>query len=422
MKEDFLHYVWLYKKLNVNHLKTIKGENLQILHFGHYLQTAGPDFFNAQIILGNQKWAGNIEIHVKSSDWYLHHHEKDEKYDNVILHVVWEYDMEVYRKDNSEIPILELKQYVNSNDYLNYTYLSKKKSWINCENQITSIDSFIFNNWMERLFFERVETKSKLIYNLLEETKNDWDSVLFCLLAKNFGLNTNGDVFLKMAKIIPFSVIRKEKENEENLEALFYGITNLLEQDNEDSYFQILKKKWFFLKEKYQLKNNVFEDLQFYKLRPDNFPTIRLSQLAALYHSIPNLFEYCISIKDCDSFYNMFNVVAGVYWDYHYNFDKRSSIRKKRLTKEFIDLLIINTIIPIQFTYSNYLGKDNSEAILALLRQLKSEKNKIINQFEYFGVISESALESQSLLHLKKNYCDNNKCLECTIGINLIKN
>lgn len=422
MKEEFLHYIWLHKKLNVTKLFTSKGEKIEVLNFGQYLQTAGPDFFNAQLIIDNQKWAGNIEIHLKSSDWYLHNHEKDTNYNNVILHVVWEHDVEIYRKNNSEIPVLELKHYVALNEINNYKNLMLSKAWINCENQISNIDSFTLENWKERLFFERLERKSKLVLELLKETKNDWDAVLFCLLAKNFGLNANGEIIFKMAKALPFPIIRKESNELENLEALFFGSTNLLNADFEDVYFQNLLSKWEFLKSKYKLDGVVYDTLQFYKLRPDNFPTIRLSQLAVLYYSIHNIFEKSIYIKEVKEFYKLFAVSANDYWNTHYNFDKESNFKKRKISKSFIDLIIINTIIPLRFAYLNYMGKENSEEIIDLIRQIQPEKNAIIQKFSYFNIKTKTALDSQSLLQLKKEYCDKNKCLSCNIGINLIKN
>ncbi len=210
MKEDFLHYLWKFKKFDTLNLKTSKSEDITISNVGQYLELAGPDFFNAQITIGDQKWAGNVEIHLKSSDWYVYQHENDAAYENVILHVVWEHDIEIFRKNNIEIAVLELKNYVDKSVLDSYQLLMKPKSWIFCEKQISTIDDFVVRNWQERLFFERLERKSKSINDLLEQTNNDWEAVLFCLLAKNFGLNTNGDVFFKIAKSIPFSTIRKE--------------------------------------------------------------------------------------------------------------------------------------------------------------------------------------------------------------------
>lgn len=210
MKEDFLHHVWLYKKFDFTNLQTTNKETLTIIRIGDYLQQAGPDFFNAQIVIDNQKWAGNVEIHVKSSDWYLHHHEQDKNYDNVILHVVWEHDTEIFRKDNSEIPVFEIKKYVAPNLVYQYQKLKASKSWIYCENEIKSIPQFIFQNWKERLFFERLERKSEVIQTVLSATQNDWEAAFFCLLSKNFGLNTNGEIFLKWRNPFRFPSLEKK--------------------------------------------------------------------------------------------------------------------------------------------------------------------------------------------------------------------
>jgi len=211
MKEDFLHYIWLYKRLDVTNLKTTNNEIVSILNFGHYLQQAGPDFFNAQIVIANQKWAGNIEVHVKSSDWYVHHHEKDPNYNNVILHVVWEHDTPIFRKDNSEIPVLELKKYVSNDMLQKYNELRQQKTWIFCENQINDTTDFVWSNWQERLFFERLERKSVPIQQLLLQTNNDWEAVLFGMLAKNFGLNTNGEMFSKWHNRFRFHFLEKKR-------------------------------------------------------------------------------------------------------------------------------------------------------------------------------------------------------------------
>lgn len=422
MKEDFLHYIWLYKKLDITNLYTSQKEKIEILNFGQYLQTAGPDFFNAQLIIGTQKWAGNIEIHLKSSDWYLHHHESDSNYDNVILHVVWEHDVEIYRKDNSEIPVLELKSCVALNEVNKYTNLMHSKSWINCENQISTLDEFIIVNWKERLFFERLERKSLFINELLRESNNNWDAVLFYLLAKNFGLNTNGEAFLKMAKATPFSIIRKESQNIENMEALFFGMSNLLEETHQDVYFKELQTNWNYLKQKYKFEKVTYEPLQFFKLRPDNFPTIRLSQLASLYVNVQHIFEQAVQTKDINELYKLLSVKTTNYWETHYTFDKVSKLKKKQISKSFIDLVIINTIIPLQFAHSLYLGKDNSEAIIQLIKQVRPEKNTIIEKFKHFKVHVNDAYDSQSLLQLKNEFCNKNKCLQCHIGIHLIKN
>jgi hypothetical protein len=421
VKEDFLHYVWQYKKFDFSNLKTVSGELLTIINCGNYLQQTGPDFFNAQIVLGNQKWVGNIEIHIKSSDWYLHHHEKDANYDNVILHVVWEHDTPVFRKDNTEIPVLELKNYIKKKELENYRQLISQKSWIYCENQIAKIDSFVLSNWQERLFVERLERKYMPIEQLLIETGNDWEAVLFCMLAKNFGLNTNGEAFLKIAKSIPFSVIRKESVEVANLESLLFGMADLFPIDAEDNYTKDLKKRFEYISQKHKLRKMTIEPVQFFKHRPDNFPTIRLAQLAMLYHKQQNLFSKVIVAKKVKDLYQLFEVITSDYWQTHYQFDKESPKKKKQFSKSFIDLLVINTIVPIQFAYAKSMGKEASESLLDLLREVTAEKNIIIEKFSGFGIKAGNAFESQSMLQLKNEYCNYSKCLQCALGIQLLK-
>jgi len=422
MKEDFLHYLWRFRKFDTLNLKTSNNQEINIINVGQYLEQAGPDFFNAQIVIGNQKWAGNVEIHLKSSDWYVHHHEKDAAYENVILHVVWEHDIEVFRKNNTEIPVLELKDYVDKSILANYQNLLLPKSWIFCERQLSDLDDFVLKNWQERLFFERLERKSKAIYELLEQTDNDWEAVLFCMLAKNFGLNTNGDVFLKVAQSIPFSIIRKESFEVENLEALLFGKAALLDSEKEDTYFKDLKFRYFYLLHKYQLESNNEGQLQFFKHRPDNFPTIRLSQLAHLYHIHQNLFSKINSVSSVTTIYELFQLSTSAYWENHYQFDKVSPKKSKKLSRSFVDLLLINTIIPVQFAYAKSLGKETAEDLMAMLAEVAPEKNAIIDKFDLFGIKAANAFETQSLLQLKNEYCSGGRCLDCAIGMELLKN
>ncbi|KIA87555.1 DUF2851 family protein [Flavobacterium sp. AED] len=421
MKEDFLHYLWKFKKFDTLNLKTFNNEGVTIINVGQYLELAGPDFFNAQITIGDQKWAGNVEIHLKSSDWYVHHHEKDSGYENVILHVVWEHDTEIFRNNNTEIPVLELKKYVEKETVENYQSLMAPKSWIFCEKQLKEIDEFAFKNWQERLFFERLERKSKPIFDLLEQTNQDWEAVLFSLLAKNFGLNTNGEIFLKIAQSIPFSIIRKESFEVENLEALIFGASGLLDLEKEDNYFKDLKFRYFYLLHKYQIEKVCIEPVQFFKHRPDNFPTIRLSQLANLYHSQQNLFSKISTLNSLKDIYGVFQVSASEYWLNHYQFDKESPKKKRSLSKSFIDLIVINTIIPLQFAFAKSQGKEISEDLIGLLNEVAPEKNAVMEKFSSFGIQPKSAFETQSLLQLKNEYCNKSKCLECVVGMELLK-
>ena len=421
MREDFLHYLWKFKKFETLNLRTTQNDPIVIIKTGDYLELSGPDFFNAQIKIGNQKWAGNVEIHLKSSDWYVHHHEKDPAYENVILHVVWEHDTEIFSKNNAEIPVLVLKDYVSTEIINNYQSLVSPKSWISCEKQIAEIDEFVFKNWQERLFFDRLERKSKFIYDLLEETNGDWESVLFSLLAKNFGLNTNGNAFLQIAKSIPFSIIRKESFEIENLEALLFGTSGLLDAVKEDLYFNDLKIRYFYLLHKYQLDKAYNDPLQFFKHRPDNFPTIRLSQFAGLYNKHQNLFSKVIMLNSARDAYKLLSVTASLYWENHYQFDKESPRKSKPLSRSFIDLLIINTIIPLQFAYSNRIGESNTEDLIVFMNEVPPEKNAVIDKFKSFGILAKNAFETQTLLELKNEYCNNKACLRCAIGVELLK-
>lgn len=421
MKEDFLHYIWQFKKFNVTGLKTVQGQDIEIINSGQYLQQAGPDFFNAQVIIAGQKWAGNVEIHIKSSDWYAHHHEHDQAYDNVILHVVWEHDVEVMRKDNSELPVLELKHYVDTQTLLNYNLLAASKTWIYCEKELENLNSFVLENWKERLFFERLERKSLPVLELARQNGNDWEAVLFCFLAKNFGLNTNGEIFYKIASSLPFNVVRKESFESENIEALLMGRAGLLEGEKEDVYFKNLKSRYDYIKHKYRVEPVYIDTVQFFRHRPDNFPTIRLSQLAMLYHTHQNLFSKIITAKTLQEIRSVFNVKASEYWQTHYQFDKESPRKQKGLSASFIELIIINTIIPFRFAYAKSTGQEPGEELIELLKQLAPEKNSIIDKFRFFKTPVNSAYDSQSLLQLKNEYCNNKRCTQCAIGLQLLK-
>lgn len=421
MKEDFLHYIWKFKKFDTLNLRDATNQPIQVFNSGYYLQLEGPDFFNAQIQIGDQKWAGNVEIHIKSSDWYIHNHETDEAYQSVILHVVWEHDSEIFRKDNSKIPVLELKKYVDQSLLEAYEILKKTKSWIFCENQLGSIKPFTLNHWLQRLYVERLERKSNSINELVTKTHSDWEAVLFCLLAKNFGLNTNGELFYAIAQEIPFSIIRKEHFELENLEAIFFAKAGLLSHEKEDLYFKNLVERFSFLENKYQLFTAIFETPQFFKHRPDNFPTIRLAQLASLYHEQQNLFVKIIEANSIDAIYDIFKIVVSDYWQTHYIFDKSSTKKSKVLSKAFINLLIINTIVPIKFAYATAKNEESIESLIGLLNSIPPENNAIVQKFNSFHLNSKSAFETQAVLQLKNEYCNKSRCLECAIGIELLK-
>ena len=421
MKEDFLHYVWKFQKFDVGSFFTSNNENLHIKNQGSHNLNSGPDFFNAQIELDGQLWAGNVEIHLKSSDWYVHGHEVDAAYDNVILHVVWEHDAEIYRKDGSVIPTFILKKHIPTVTLERYQKLfSKDKKWINCENDFEIIDDFTLENWVERLYFERLQKKEKLLLAELEETQNHWESLLFRMLCKNFGLKVNGESFFSIAKSIDFSILAKCSQEQQNLEALLLGQAGVLEGEKEDGYFKVLKSKYTYLKHKFKLNNDNVIEPKFFRLRPPNFPTIRLAQFTMLYFEKKQLFSQLIRTSQLKDFYEIFNIGTNAYWQDHYNFGVISQKREKRLTHNFVDLLLINTIIPLKFCYERQHGRDASEDILLLASTIAAEENSIVKKFNSIKEISKNAYHSQALLQLKSEYCDKNRCLQCAIGNSII--
>ena len=421
MKEDFLHYLWQFQKWNILPLKTVHQQEIYVHKPGQYLQQAGPDFFNALIEIDQQLWAGSVEIHLKSSDWFAHHHEKDANYENVILHVVWEHDMEIYRQDGSMIPTLVFPDFVSHDLILEYEQFMKPKSWIYCEKQIKNVPVFQFQAWLERLFFERLERKSHDIAILLEHQTFDWEAVLFKMLTKNFGLNHNGAAFFEMAQHIPFGIVRKEAHNLLSLEALFLGAAGLLSVESEDVYFLKLKEQWQYLQEKYQIFHKVVIKTTFYKLRPDNFPTIRLVQLAQLYHLNYQLFSLLIESNSYEGIQNVFKLKASEYWETHYNFTHESPKKSKNITRSFVDLIVINTIVPVKFMYAQNQGNDATEALLEIMTSMPAEHNAILEKFALFGVNATSAMESQALIELKSQYCEFRRCMQCAVGTHCLK-
>lgn len=420
MQEDFLHYVWKHKVFSTTSLKTTRGESISVLKLGEHNHNSGPDFFNTQLSIDGQLWAGNVEIHVKSSDWYVHGHEKDKAYDNVILHVVWEHDTDIFRNDNSVIPTLELKNFVDVHLINNYKELLQSKSWINCETHYSEVDEFVLNNWLERLYIERLERKSDEILKFLKDSQNDWEAVLFKMLLKNFGLKVNGEAFLSLANSLDYSVVRKLQHNTLDFEALLFGQAGLLEDDVQECYFLDLKKRYQFLKQKFKLNNQGVLPLQFFRLRPPNFPTIRLSQFVNLYVLEQQLFSKIINVNTVDELYILFGKGVTEFWRTHYTFKTVSKKSKKNISKSFIDLLIINTIIPLKFSYAKVKGENIEEELFDLIKNLKIEKNSIVDKYLQLRTIEKNALSSQALLQLKTFYCDKNNCLQCAIGNSLI--
>lgn len=422
MKEDLLHFIWKLQLFVNQELVTNQGETVQVISTGVHNTNSGPDFLNAKLKIGNQLWAGNVEIHINSSDWYAHHHEKDDRYSSVILHIVFTDDVPVFTNNNQLLPTLELKKFISTKLLDAYNQLfSKEKKWIFCESNIHTIDDFSWMNWLERLYIQRLQNKTDFIFSILQKSCNDWEATLFTLLAKNFGLKLNGEAFYQMATSFSFSIVRKESHQLTALEALFFGQSGLLADNKEFLYYKKLKTEYEYLQKKYSLKPINENQMQFFRLRPANFPTIRLSQFAMLYHKNQQLFSQLMNVKKTSDFYRFLKVETSDFWKTHYTFDKESKSITKKLSNSFIDLLIINTIIPLKFAYEKSLGKSDFSHILEISQQLKPEKNKIIAHFNELKIESNNAFETQALLQLKNEMCNHQKCLQCAVGKELLK-
>lgn len=425
MQEDFLHYIWKFKKFDHKEIKTTSNLSLSIISYGEHNLNSGPDFFNAKIKIGDQIWAGNVEIHLKASDWYVHRHETDSAYDNVILHVVWEEDIEIFRKDNSSIPTLELKRLVNQKAITSYKDLLLQDSsrWINCERDFGNFDSFTIENWLERIYFERLQKKSLKILELLKSSENNWEEVFYKLLLKSFGSKINGDSFESIADNTQFSLIRKIGKSQFQLESLLFGQAKLLEDFTiEDANYKNLQQEYQYLKQKFNLENSHIQQPKYFRLRPDNFPNIRLSQFSALYSCNLKLFSKVMKSGSKEEIYTIFKTESSEFWKTHYTFLKTHKNRTKQLSRNFIDLLIINTIVPLKFCYLQNIGEFDESNFLGIIQDLLPETNSIIDRFEQLRPnTAKNEMHSKGLLQLKQEYCDKNACLKCALGSKLIQ-
>ncbi|MDO6737847.1 DUF2851 family protein [Wenyingzhuangia sp. 2_MG-2023] len=422
MKESFLHLVWQQQLLETTKMTTSQQEPIKIHQKGVLNTLQGPDFSNALIEINNQKWAGNIEIHVKSSDWYAHKHQEDKNYQNVILHVVYDHDVEVFDQYSNPIPTLELKGLIFPLVIENYHQLmNTPHQWIFCEASFKNVDSFVLKHWLERVYVERLERKTKEVEAVFGITGNDWEATLFLTMAKYFGGNLNGTFFMDAFAQVDFATIRKTLVNK-TASSLLFGLVGLLEDEEiEDSYYQNLRKEFAYQKQKYQLQNLTFPKLHFYGCRPQNFPTIRLAQLIAFYETYTSVFVRFLNMgTEVDTYKQLFDITMELYWQMHYNFDKSSKKSPKKISKSFVDLLLINVVVPVLFLHKKTKGEDATN-LLELMYQIPAEKNTIVEKFKQIGAEFNSALETQALLTLKKEYCNKERCTECTIGITCVQ-
>lgn len=423
MKEYFLHYIWQFGLFQQDKLQTYHGDFVEILKVGKINHHAGPDFLEAEIIIGDKLWIGSVEMHVNSSDWNLHRHSNDLAYQNVILHIVWNHDCEIDILRQRNVQTLILQDYVKNEIVFNYqTIIQSRIKSIHCENQLLEIDLNQFSLWFERLLIERFEEKTTSILETLAKNKNNWEETLFKNLASNFGLKVNVEAFEIWSNSFSFKVLQKIQYNSQKVEALFFGQAGFLEDDIESDYFKTLKTEYLFLKRKYKLTPIPNQVFRFSKMRPIGFPTVRLAQLAALYSHYHQLFSLIIKQNDLKSLHLLFEKSKlNSFWDNHYTFKNDSKILIKNISKDKINNLLINTIIPLRYAYERSINEVEIDFYLNLLDQIDAEKNSILNEYEKIGFKNKSAKDSQQLIQLKKRYCSEKKCLNCAIGHQILR-
>jgi hypothetical protein len=417
MQEEFICYLWQFK-LWEGEIRTKDGRILKQLSAGTRNTDAGPDFFNARIVLDDTQWAGNVEIHTKASEWYKHKHHLDKSYDNIVLHVVYDADMDVKTTAGVEIPVVELKNNIPKQLFDTYKdFMDGQKRWIPCEKQIHKIDVMRMNQLKERLLVERLERKTTLVKQLLEKNKRDWSQAFFVHLSSSLGLKTNHLAFEMLAKSLSVYDLAKIKSNLFQLEAVLFGQSGLLAKAEKSDYASALKREYAYLKKTMHLKPLNPEIWKFMQMRPTAFPTIRIAQLAYLIHNSSALFSALMEFDKVKDIRNALDAKASEFWDTHYHFNKTSPKRQKKLGMMAIDRMIINTVAPFFFVYGNETMNDNlKDKALKLLLILSKEKNTVIDKWISLGIVVSNAFDSQALLELKSNYCDKKRCLECRLG------
>lgn len=423
MTEEFLHHLWKYKLFDVLNLQTTEGERIEIIRSGDHNSDAGPDFFNAKIKIGETLWAGNVEVHTQTSDWKRHKHGSDAAYDNIILHVVHTADEQLKRKNGEVVPTLELKDLFAPKLYQNYLSLRSSKNWIACEHQIISVPPVILNATLDKLLIERLERKSFAILESLKHNKNNWEESFYHALARNFGFNTNATPFELLARSIPLTVLAKHKNSLLQIEALFFGQAGFLNEHLTDKYLQALQNEYVLLKHKFKLQPIDKHLWKFLRLYPANFPTVRIAQFADLVHRSSHLFSKILETGDLNTIKKLLNARVSEYWETHYSFEKTTKRKAKILGEQSVDVIIINTIVPFLFVYGKqYKNETYYERALRFLELLKGESNHITKKWKSLKMPVNTPYSTQALLQLKNEYCEQKKCLHCSIGNYLLKN
>ena len=428
--EQLLHYTWKHKLYPLKELTTSDGQRVEIIDPGLHNRNAGPDFFNAKIRIGSTMWVGNVEIHDKSSDWYQHGHDKDSRYDNVVLHVAAELDTEVMKSNGEYVPQLQLS--VPDDVLTHYDELQKTDEYPPCYKVIPHLSALIIHSWMAALQTERLEQKTEAIRKRAELCNGSWEDAYFVTLARNYGFGINGEVFEQWAYNIPLNAVAHHRDDLFQIEAIFMGQAGLLELDSipeyyqkdalNDGYFAKLRNEYQYLAHKFSMKPIDFKLWRFLRLRPQNFPHIRISQLANLYYQQKAGLSQLIECETLDELKQVLKSQVTPYWETHYTFGSTSPKNEKHLSYGSINLLMINTAIPMLFAYGRHTTKEVlCDKAFDFLEQLKAENNHIIRMWQQVGLPVKTAGDSQALIQLKKEYCDKKECLRCRFGYEYLR-
>ena len=424
MQEAFLHYIWQYQYFDKRHLKTVQGEDLQVIRPGLLNHHAGPDFSNAKIKLDHMSWAGSVEVHIRSSEWKAHHHDNDDAYDNVILHVVWEDDKPVIHDDGTILPAVELRGRISDDLVLQYKKLLTSGFTIPCMQSLQSVPEVIRHNMLDRTVIERLEAKSRDINELLSANNGDWEETAYQSLARSFGFKVNAEPFMQLAKGLPYKILQKHIDKPLQIEAMLFGVAGFLSGKTGFDYHKQLRREYDLLRTKYQLHKSELNVSQwkFLRLRPANFPSLRLAQFAAVLTQRRNIFSQIIGSTDFGALKDWFTAPQSDFWTTHYTFKKRVNGSVNSMGASSIENIVINTIAPFLVAY----GKSRDDDMFVeragdLLKQLNAESNTITRNWTDAGWGVKNAFDSQALIQLFNSYCIPRQCLNCSIGAALLK-
>lgn len=420
MTEAFLHYLWKHRLFDMNRLVADDGTKVEVVKPGEHNHGSGPDFFNAQLRLDGLAWAGNVEIHIRSSDWHRHRHHLDPVYDSCILHVVYENDSPTLRMNGTKIPTIHINDRYPKYLMDNYLKLVSAHGWVSCDRRLPEMDPQTIHLQLEKMISERLKQRAGQVIISLKGLKNDWEECFFQLLAKNFGFHDNALPFEMLARSLPLKILKREK-GLENAEALLFGQAGLLEKEINDPYHHQLHKLYLFYQTKYALKPIPGTSWKFMRLRPVNFPTIRIAQFADLMTRSNELFSKIIEADSMDTLLELIDCTASAFWNTHFHFNTPAESHVKKMGRSSLHSILINTIFPVLIAWGEYSGDHKMfEKVVEWMSHLPAEENTFIRQWHSVGVKARSAADSQALLQLKMNYCSEKKCLSCAIGNKLI--